>query len=79
MANKLTKKLQVLLSEETYLSINRIILDEAMKNEKRPISVSAFIRDLIEKEMTKYPTIQTWRNVKEGVYHEEEDKTIKKH
>ena len=77
MANKLTKKLQVLLSEETYLSINRIILEEAIRNEKRPISVSAFIRELIENEMVKYPAIKTWRNVKEGIYKEEEKKITK--
>mgnify|MGYP001184400204 CR=1 FL=1 len=77
MANKLTKKLQVLLSEETYLSINRIILEEAISNEKRPISVSAFIRELIENEMSKYPSIKTWRNVKEGIYKEEQQ--INKH
>ena len=48
MTNKLNKKLQVLLSEEMVTTINRIILNDALENEERPISISAFIRDLIE-------------------------------
>ena len=47
MSSKLTKKLQVLLSEEEVFIINRIILNEAIENGERPVSVSAFIRDLI--------------------------------
>ncbi len=49
--DKLTKKLQVLLSEEEVSLINRIILNEAIENEERPISISAFIRELIRKEI----------------------------
>ncbi len=45
MTNKLTKKLQVLLSEEMVTTINRIILNDALEKEERPISISAFIRD----------------------------------
>jgi len=55
MTNKLTKKLQVLLSEDMVTSINRIILNDALENEERPISISAFIRDLIEKEIDRRP------------------------
>lgn len=55
MSDKLTKKLQVLLSEDMVTSINRIILNDALEKEERPISISAFIRDLIEKEINKRP------------------------
>ena len=45
---KLTKKLQVLLTETEVSQINRVILNDALENEARPISVSAFIRGLIQ-------------------------------
>jgi len=65
MANKLNKKLQVLLSEEMVTTINRIILNDALENEERPISISAFIRDLIEKEINKRPiTSKEWDKIK---------------
>ena len=51
--DKLTKKLQVLLSEDEVTMINRIIISDALNNEKRPISISAFIRDLIRIEIEK--------------------------
>jgi hypothetical protein len=50
-SNKLTKKLQVLLSEEEVAVLNRIILNEAIENGTRPISMSAFIRELIRQEI----------------------------
>lgn len=50
-SNKLTKKLQVLLSEEEVAVLNRIILNEAIENGIRPISMSAFIRELIRVEI----------------------------
>lgn len=53
MSNKLTKKLQVLLTEEEVRSINRVILNEALETEQRPVSVSAFIRSLIQDELSK--------------------------
>jgi len=49
--SKLTKKLQVLLSEDEVAVLNRIILNEAIENGARPISMSAFIRDLIRDEI----------------------------
>jgi len=49
--SKLTKKLQVLLTEEEVNLINRIILSEAIEFNQRPISISAFIRDLIRIEI----------------------------
>lgn len=49
--DKLTKKLQVLLSEDEVFILNRIILNDAIEREERPISISAFIRDLIRLEI----------------------------
>jgi hypothetical protein len=51
MASKLTNKLQVLLSEEEVSMLNRIILNDAIQNGQRPISMSAFIRELIRTEI----------------------------
>tara|TARA_R110000772_G_scaffold65904_4_gene147085 strand:+ start:137 stop:358 length:222 start_codon:yes stop_codon:yes gene_type:complete len=48
---KLTKKLQVLLSEDEVAILNRIILNDAIENGARPISMSAFIRELIRLEV----------------------------
>ena len=62
--HKLTKKLQVLLTEDEVNQVNRIILNDALENEERPISVSAFIRILIQQELSKRST--------------EEKRTIKK-
>jgi len=50
---KLTKKLQVLLTETEVSQINRVILNDALESESRPISVSAFIRELIQAELSK--------------------------
>lgn len=49
--SKLTKKLQVLLSDEEVATLNRIILNDAIEQGIRPISMSAFIRDLIRHEI----------------------------
>lgn len=49
--HKLTKKLQVLLTEDEVNQVNRVILNDALKQEERPLSVSAFIRILIQKEL----------------------------
>jgi len=53
MSDKLTKKLQVLLTEAEVREVNRVILNEALEQEERPISVSAFIRNLIQDELSK--------------------------
>ena len=59
--DKLTKKLQVLLSEDEVTMINRIILNDAIENEKRPVSTSAWIRDIIRKEIEgKSGDIKPW-------------------
>lgn len=51
--HKLTKKLQVLLTEDEVDMVNRLILRDAIENETRPISVSAFIRGLIQDELKR--------------------------
>lgn len=48
---KLTRKLQVLLTEDEVASVNRIILKDAIEDESRPVSISAFIRILIQREI----------------------------
>ena len=53
MSDKLTKKLQVLLTEDEVREVNRVILNDALEAEQRPISVSAFIRNLIKEELGK--------------------------
>ena len=53
MSDKLTKKLQVLLTEDEVREVNRVILNDALQYEQRPISVSAFIRQLIKDELGK--------------------------
>lgn len=53
MSDKLTKKLQVLLTEDEVREVNRVILNDALDREVRPISVSAFIRNLIQDELSK--------------------------
>jgi len=50
-SSKLTKKLQVLLSEDEVAVLNRIILNKAIEEGTRPISMSAFIRELIRIEI----------------------------
>lgn len=51
MIEKLTQKLQVLLSEEEVTMVNRIILNEAIESGERPVSISRFIRDIIRTEI----------------------------
>ena len=53
MSDKLTKKLQVLLTEGEVREVNRVIINDALEQEQRPISVSAFIRNLIQDELSK--------------------------
>jgi len=54
--HKLTKKLQVLLTEDEVNQVNRIILNDALEKEERPVSISAFIRILIQQELSKRST-----------------------
>jgi hypothetical protein len=63
---KLTKKLQVLLTEDEVNQINRIILNEALETETRPVSVSAFIRNLIQEDLAK-KTVEQKSYVKQNL------------
>ena len=59
--DKLTKKLQVLLSDDEVTAINRIILNDAIENGERPVSVSAFIRNVIRREIDmRGDSIKEW-------------------
>ena len=59
--DKLTKKLQVLLSEDEVTSINRIILNDAIEDGERPVSISAFIRTIVRKEIDlRSDSIKEW-------------------
>lgn len=51
IVNKLIKKIQVLLTEPEFEELNHIILSRAMAEKQRPKSVSAFVRELIQKEI----------------------------
>jgi hypothetical protein len=53
IVNKLIKKIQVLLTEPEFEELNHIILTKAMAEKQRPKSVSAFVRELIQKEIKK--------------------------
>jgi len=57
MSNKLTRKLQVLITDEEVQALNIIILNDALEAEQRPISVSAFIRELIRREIERRPEL----------------------
>jgi hypothetical protein len=60
--DKLTQKLQVLLSEDEVTTINRIILNEAIEQGERPISISAFIRQVIRDEINrKSDDLKEWK------------------
>jgi hypothetical protein len=59
--DKLTKKLQVLLSEDEVTSINRIILNDAIERGERPVSISAFIRNIVRREIDlRSDSIKEW-------------------
>jgi plasmid stability protein len=61
----------VLLTEAEVREVNRVILNEALETETRPVSVSAWIRDLIQKELSlktpdqKSILKQTLKNLKD--------------
>jgi hypothetical protein len=65
MSNKLTRKLQVLITDEEVQALNIIILNDALEAEQRPISVSAFIRELIRREIDRRPNLnKEWDKTK---------------
>lgn len=53
LVDKLIKKIQVLLTEPEFEELNNIILSDALKNKQRPKSVSAFVRELVQKEIKR--------------------------
>lgn len=57
LVDKLIKKIQVLLTEPEFEELNNIILSEALKNKQRPRSVSAFVRELVKKEIKRIEDI----------------------
>jgi hypothetical protein len=56
MGNKLTKKLQVLITDDEEHELNHIILNDALDAGQRPMSISSFIRELIRKEISRRPS-----------------------
>jgi hypothetical protein len=57
LVDKLIKKIQVLLTEPEFEELNNIILSEALKNKQRPRSVSAFVRELVKKEIKRFENL----------------------
>ena len=53
MSEKLSEKLQVLLTSEEVSQLNWVILNEALQNNNKPKPVSAFIRELIKEALKK--------------------------
>ena len=41
------------MTEDEVAQVNRIILNDALEKEERPVSISAFIRILIQNELSK--------------------------
>lgn len=65
MSHKLTKKLQVLITDEEVQELNIIILNDAIENGKRPLSISAFIRELLRREIERRPDLaKEWDKTK---------------
>ena len=53
MGEKLTEKLQVLLTSEEVSQINWVILNEALQKNNKPQPVSAFIRGAIQETLLR--------------------------
>ena len=53
MSEKLTEKLQVLLTSEEVSQINWVILQDALQSNNKPQPVSAFIRQVIKEALKK--------------------------
>jgi len=50
---QLSKKIQVLLSVDDYSGINNLLLRRALDKNKRPIPISAYVRELIQEDLNK--------------------------
>lgn len=64
---KLTEKLQVLLTKEESAALNSSILEDAIKDNQRPVSVSAYIRSLIKNDLNKRGKMEQRSYVKEKI------------
>ena len=47
----LTEKIQVLISKNDLEELNHIIVRKALERKKRPVPLSAYVRDLVKKEI----------------------------
>lgn len=55
----------MLITDEEVQALNIIILNDALEAEQRPISVSAFIRELIRREIDRRPGLnKEWDKTK---------------
>jgi hypothetical protein len=64
---KLTEKLQVLLTKEESTALNSAILEDAIEDNQRPVSVSAFIRNLIKNELNRRGKMEQKSYIKEKI------------
>lgn len=64
---KLTEKLQVLLTKEESTALNSAILEDAIKDNQRPVSVSAFIRSLIKNELNRRGKMEQKSYIKDKI------------
>lgn len=56
----------MLLTEDEVNQINYIILNNALSEERRPVSISAFLRILIQKELSTW-TYNEKINIKQNI------------
>ena len=63
MSEKLTEKLQVLLTSEEVSQINWVILQDALQSNNKPQPVSAFIRQVIKEALKKKKIVRAIRNL----------------
>ena len=49
----LTEKIQVLLSKIDLEELNHIIVRKALERKKRPVPLSAYVRELVKKEIER--------------------------
>ena len=54
MKEQLNEKIQVLISRNDLQDLNRIILNKALESGKRPLPLSAYIRELIKEDIDKH-------------------------
>ena len=55
----LTEKIQVLLSKNDLEELNHIIVRKALERKKRPVPLSAYVRELVKKEIEENTEEQT--------------------